>query len=319
MKDQFEHIVTRATILQNVDAIKRKCVDIKLPANPKFETRLIDGLGDIHAKYHGFLIDVWGVLHDGESLYPHALDCLENLCRQDKKIIMLSNAARRVRDMEKELRSYNILPKHYHAVLCSGELTWQSIRAKLEWTSFFGSRGYYLGPERSRSLIKDLEIDWVDNIASADFILNTGAPKGNPLTTTDVDPLLKKASKMNLPMICANPDQVAIRDGQAGICAGALARRYSELGGGQIQYHGKPYGPIYKESMALLGLPVSKVLAIGDAFETDIRGGQDAGFDTCLIASGIHRKELLPLSEVNIFNSAPVDILPTYACEFLSW
>jgi len=290
-----------------------------LSTSLNFETRLIDGLSDIQVKYQGFLIDAWGVLHDGANLYPHALDCLENLCSQGKKLIILSNAARRVRDMEEELRGHNILPEHYHAVLSSGELTWQSIRAAQKASLFFGHRGYYLGPERSRSLIKGLEVDWVDNFANADFILNTGAPKGNPLTTADLEPLLKEASELNLPMICANPDQIAIRGGHPGICAGALAQRYRELGGKQIQYHGKPYVPIYSEAMSLLELPASEVLTIGDAFETDIHGGQNAGLDTCLIASGIHREELLPLSEKNIASSAPFDALPTYACEFLSW
>ena len=315
IKDQFEHIVTPATIPQNVDVIKRKVVDSKLLSKSK----LIGGLNEIHTAYQGFLIDVWGVLHDGCSLYPHALECINKLLKYDKKIIILSNAARRTDVMIEELRGQEILPNHYHTVLSSGELTWQAIQKDLQAGNFYGRLGYYLGPERSRGLIDGLNLDWVDDIAKAEFILNTGTPHGNPQTTIDSDSVLNRAAELKLPMICANPDRIAIRAGLPGICAGTLANRYEELGGGEIQYFGKPYPSIYIEAMAKIGLPASKVLAIGDAFETDIRGGQNAGLDTCLIAAGIHRQELLPLSRSTISAATAIYTAPDYICEHLAW
>lgn len=256
------------------------------------------------------------MLHDGQKAYPYALDCLKNLQALGKKVVILSNAARRCEAMVHELQSVGIMPDLYQSVLSSGELAWKSLHGQ----SFQGKKGYYLGPPRSRGLLEDLELDWVDDIESADFILNTGAPEGNPSTTIDSEALLKTAVSRDLPMICANPDLVAIRGGQAGISAGALARRYKELGACQIEYHGKPHTPIYQHALTLLGsIPPSKVLAIGDAYETDIRGGQNAGLDTCLIAAGIHHETLLPLSIDSLQHSTPVDTKPNYACEYLSW
>ncbi len=120
-------------------------------------------------------------------------------------------------------------------------------------------------------------------------------------------------------MICANPDQTAIRDGTPGICAGALAQRYQQLGASQIIYFGKPHAPIYNEALTLLQLPARQVLAIGDAFATDIRGGQQAGLDTCLIAAGIHRDDLLPLSIESLQAIAPADATPDFLGEYLTW
>ena len=281
--------------------------------------RLIAGLGIIHKQYQGFLIDAWGVLHDGESLYPYALQCLANLRNLGKKVIILSNAARRSETIVEELKSLNIQPENYQAVISSGELTWQAIQQALQNGSFSGRCGYYLGPPRSRGLVDGLELEWVDDVERADFILNTGAPMGNPPTTMDSEDVLIKAASKDIPMICANPDRIAIRGGQAGICAGALAKRYSELGARTIYYHGKPFSPIYTQALALLALKPSRVLAIGDAFETDIRGGQNAGLDTWLIAAGIHRDQLLPLSTRSVQALAPLDALPGFASEYLAW
>ena len=278
--------------------------------------KIISGLADIQQHYKAFLIDAWGVLHDGRQAYPYALDCLKSLQVQGKKVVILSNAARRCAVMALELQALGIGPGLYQSVLSSGELTWKSLCGK----SFRGQHGYYLGPPRSRGLLEGLNLNWVDDIESADFILNTGAPEGNPSNTRGSEALMKTAVSRDLPMICANPDLVAIRGGQAGISAGALAQRYKELGGGQITYHGKPHAPVYQHALALLGTTLpSQVLAIGDAYETDIRGGNNAGLDTCLIAAGIHRETLMPLSLQSLKHSTPVDNQPDYACEYLSW
>lgn len=256
------------------------------------------------------------MLHDGSRPYPYAIECLEKLQVHNKKVVILSNAARRCEVLVRELQSVGIAPALYQSVLSSGELAWKSLQSK----NYKYQKGYYLGPPRSRGLLEGLSQQWVDDIELADFILNTGAPEGNPSTTQDSEVLLQAAVSRDLPMICANPDLVAIRGGQAGISAGALARRYQKLGASQIEYHGKPYAPIYQQALSLLGnMPRTQVLAIGDAYATDIRGGQNAGLDTCLIAAGIHRDELLPLTLESLQHSTPVDIKPDYSCEYLSW
>lgn len=177
MMFRSDDIVTGFTIPQNVDVIKKKCVIQVLRNNLINKLQLIQGLSTVSSHYEGFLIDVWGVLHDGESLYPHALDCLEKLRKHDKKIIILSNAARRTEAMVEELRAHDIRPEFYHAVLSSGELTRRAIDSALKNDTFPGRRGYYLGPDRSLGLLEELALEWVDNIDEADFILNTGAPR----------------------------------------------------------------------------------------------------------------------------------------------
>ena len=34
---------------------------------------------DLAAQYDGFIVDLWGVVHDGVSTYPGAVECLTRL------------------------------------------------------------------------------------------------------------------------------------------------------------------------------------------------------------------------------------------------
>ena len=54
----------------------------------------ISSLSDISSSFDAYLFDLWGVIHDGEHLYPGVLEMLENLHHAGKQIVFLSNAPR---------------------------------------------------------------------------------------------------------------------------------------------------------------------------------------------------------------------------------
>ena len=92
-------------------------------------------------------------------------------------------------------------------------------------------------------------------------------------------------------MICANPDLQVIRGGVRVLCAGALAVRYRELGG-DVRSIGKPDPTIYQPVLQSLGLPVGRVLAVGDALHTDIAGAAGVDIASCWVLSGVHGEAL---------------------------
>ena len=51
----------------------------------------ITGLAALADQYDGYIIDLWGTVHDGVQPYPGAVDCLQALRASGKKIVMLSN------------------------------------------------------------------------------------------------------------------------------------------------------------------------------------------------------------------------------------
>ena len=56
---------------------------------------MLAGLSAVADRYDGFILDLWGVLHDGVRPYPAAVNTLRQLKRQGKRAIILSNGPRR--------------------------------------------------------------------------------------------------------------------------------------------------------------------------------------------------------------------------------
>ena len=56
---------------------------------------LLPGMAALAPRYNGFILDLWGVIHDGVRPYPGAADCLARLRDAGKRCVLLSNAPRR--------------------------------------------------------------------------------------------------------------------------------------------------------------------------------------------------------------------------------
>ena len=56
---------------------------------------IIQGLEELIDCYDGFIVDIWGVIHQGGSAFPEAVHCLEQLRKRKKRVVILSNAPRR--------------------------------------------------------------------------------------------------------------------------------------------------------------------------------------------------------------------------------
>ena len=253
----------------------------------------IDSLQDISDQYDAYLIDAWGVLHDGGQVFPEALACLSFLKAQSKQVVILSNAARRRKAFDEELSKAGIDDSLFDFSLSSGELFWQQFNAgrfKL------GHYCLYLGPERSRGILASLDLQLVDDVVHADFIINAGVEGNQPDVSLQL-PLLKQAAERQLPMLCVNPDLVAIRHGIRGISAGAVARVYEQLGG-YVEYFGKPYPDIYEECLnRLSSVPLSRILMIGDGLQTDILGANSIGIDSLFVTQGIYGERIEAMRE----------------------
>ena len=61
----------------------------------KPEPQSIDGLGEIIAAHDLFLVDQYGVLHDGRKLFPGVVATLNAIKSAGKTSIILTNSGRR--------------------------------------------------------------------------------------------------------------------------------------------------------------------------------------------------------------------------------
>ncbi len=248
---------------------------------------------EIAGGYDGFILDLWGVIHDGVTPYPGAAACLAALQAAGKRVVLLSNAPRRAHVAQEAMRGMGLADDLYTDIMTSGEATHRMLRDRDDaWFAGLGNQVFHLGPERDRNVIERLELARVDDPAAASFVLNTGPDDLHSNTElVDHEPALQACLAAGLPMICANPDFEVIRGGARVICAGLLTARYEALGG-TARWIGKPDPAIYGPVMDMLGLDRGRVLAVGDALRTDIAGAKAAGIDSCWVLGGIHAAEL---------------------------
>jgi len=253
----------------------------------------LDGFAPLAERYDGFILDLWGVIHDGVTPYPGAIDCLARLRASGKATMLLSNAPRRSHVAQEVMRDMGIADALYGGILTSGEATYRALRDRTDpWLASLGNRVLHIGPRRDRSVIEGLDIAVCDDPAEADFVLNTGPDDTrNPHDVAEFEAELRACAAARLPMLCANPDLEVIRGGERVICAGALAARYMQLGG-DVREIGKPHADVYVAVLAEIGLERDRVLAVGDALRTDIAGAASVSIDSCWVLGGIHGEEL---------------------------
>src|ERR1700755_1110205 len=100
------------------------------PTAENKSVRLIAGLSKLAPRYDGFILDLWGVIHDGVAPIPGAIDCLRALIESGKRIVLLSNAPRRADDVVRRITEIGVPSGLYHHVMSSGEEAWQHLHRR---------------------------------------------------------------------------------------------------------------------------------------------------------------------------------------------
>ena len=238
----------------------------------------LDHLSDIFKNYDTFIIDLWGVIHNGVKLNPKAIEVVEKLKNKSKKIVFLSNAPRPSSKVINFLLKMNMDKKYLTNVITSGEAAMHAINKKK-----FGKNFFHLGPPRDTSIFEKIKDNKTD-LEKSDFILCTGLFDEHENDLEYYRKLLK--DHISKKLICTNPDLIVHRGNIEELCAGSVAKVFEELGG-ETAYFGKPHKEVY--SMCFNSN--EKVLAIGDNLRTDIKGANNLNVDCLFISDGVHRDE----------------------------
>jgi len=287
---------------------------------PKF----IPGLSQVHEKYDLYLLDQWGVLHNGVEPYPGVIDTLKALKAHNKYVIILSNSGLRADLNIIRLESLGITRDLYSSVVTSGELAWNLLKeSKGAFSEFRERKCFLISSDNSSRFMKGLDIPLSENLEDADFILLTGLSPD--ISEAVVDWVIDTGISRGLPLICANPDHIRITTEGLKPSAGMVALRYEAAGGAVIQV-GKPFKEIYRFAINSVGCPShTRVLAIGDSLHHDIAGGNSVKCDTMLILQGILSRELTEFKTSEEKESAILRMaqceseIPNWIAETLSW
>ena len=286
-------------------------------------TKIINSFSTILDKYDFFILDQWGVMHDGQKGYKHAINAVNKLIIEDKKLVIISNSSKRKISSINSLKNLGFNKKHFVEVMTSGEMIWHELlKSNKIYKNNFKNCFHIFDKSKEDSLDfrNGLEkFKFVTDIKDANFILGcTPFENTEPL---DYIPILKDALQLNLTFFCANPDFVTIQKEKNVFCMGTISDLYDRMGGNVITL-GKPSIEIYLESFKKIKeLQLSKIVAIGDSLDHDILGANNFGIDSVLITSGIHKNMFRDSYEKGLKklkNNKKWIFEPTYLCKNFS-
>lgn len=266
---------------------------------------------DLIDKYDGFILDQFGVLHNGVHGLEGASELVTELSERGKKLIILSNTSSSAEAAKAKLPNLGFDPNIFIGAVTSGQEASQYIHENFE-----GQKALFFTwkTPRTPSPLKFIElcgnIQVTDKPDEADFVIlhgvdvlrgpgADGEAKEQSLGSyyidasfEAIDPLLKACLDRNLPMICSNPDFTMVRpDEKIAHMPGKIARRYEDMGGKCISF-GKPNVPHFEACLRKLGLPKDRVAHVGDSLHHDIAGANNTGIASVFVTGGVHYKEL---------------------------
>ena len=245
---------------------------------------------DIYDNYDNFIIDQWGVMHDGTNGYKHAIETIEFLKQKKKNLFIISNSSKRKKSSEEKLPKLGFKKSSFINVLTSGEMIWNLINKKYLYSQKDNKCFHIFDDSKEDGLLfrEGLKLSFVNKIEDADFILAC-TPFSN-MQPIDYVPILNTAIEKKLIMYCANPDFETLDKNSENniICMGAISEIYNKMGGVVI-IKGKPEIDIYIETTKSINLDKTKTVAVGDSLFHDIMGANNFSIDSILVKSGIHK------------------------------
>lgn len=274
----------------------------------------MDGIGQLAERFDHFIIDQFGVLHDGMRPYDGAPEALVRLKEAGKQVLLLSNSGKRSSPNEARLVKLGFAERSWDHFISSGEIAWGILHHRLAARTGPPLTCLLISRDGDRSAVDGLELDLVQSGASADIILLT-ASEADRYELDYYRALLAPAAERGVPCYCTNPDKTMLTSVGPRPGAGHLADLYAEMGG-KVVWIGKPYPEIYQAARTCLGSPPdNRIVCVGDSVEHDIVGGARAGLSTALVETGIFAG-LSDAAKTKLFqqhDATPAYLLPSFA------
>jgi HAD superfamily hydrolase (TIGR01459 family) len=232
--------------------------------------RKLSGLCEIARDFDAMLIDQFGVIHDGQKLYPGAAEVMAELRALNMPVIVMTNSGKRAAPNIARIIGMGVERNQFLDCISSGEVAFQTLSVK---------KAYLIGKQGVDYAFDPVEFVERPEDAEAMLILGSNAPQ------TSLKDYRQLLAGISLPAICCNPDKLMVTRFGLLPAPGAIAAIYEEMGG-KVWWIGKPYAAIYQHALKQLGNP-KRVLCIGDSTEHDVAGGRAAGLSTLLVKQGV--------------------------------
>jgi len=262
-----------------------------------------------------FVLDQWGVLHDGSAPYPAAIAALRALKSAGTRLAVLSNSGKRAAPNAARITSMGFDEGLFGLVMTSGEALWQDFAAgRVTAQRLFAIDR---APGDAADWARGLDIALADTLDTADAVLLMGLP--DDAAPDAFQCVLDFALARKLPLLCTNPDRASPRaDGVIVASPGALAHAHAARGG-EVWFYGKPHSPVFRAVEAALGVAPARLLLVGDSLEHDIAGANAAGWASAFVRGGLHAAEFAGRTPVleTLARIALPGAVPTFTLQHL--
>lgn len=266
--------------------------DNSAPEPPRRSARPIQGLEQLFALFDVFVLDQWGVLHEGNQLYPGVIPFLAEARRRDKDIIILTNSSKSsARNVERLEARFGLPRGSYTALVSSADLVLAWAKGAAEEVPLPAPQAVFVvADEGDEQLLNSAGVETVSDIAHADAVALLSLSVEDSLA--DHRTWLEAGPRMRLPLVCPSADVHTVRPhGVFSGMAGAI-RSYAESGG-EVHNLGKPSASIYARCRTLMRMTdPSRIVMVGDQIASDVVGAKSQGWSTVLVETGAGRRAL---------------------------
>jgi HAD superfamily hydrolase (TIGR01450 family) len=248
-------------------------------------------------RHGGALIDAYGVLVDARGALPGAAELIAELTARALPFAIVTNDASRSQDTYRaRFAGYGIAIAADRFVTSGSLLAGYFARGKLA-----GARCAVLGTDDSRDYVRRAggEIVPLAKGMAVEVVVvcdDDGFPflEGIELVISAAVRAIDHGRPLAL--VLPNPDLVYPKgDGELGVTAGAialvveaaLAQRFPQQPP-RFERLGKPAPHLFAAGAALLDVPVTRLVMIGDQLDTDVAGANAAGMAVALV-EGVSR------------------------------
>ena len=219
------------------------------------------------------LLDLSGVLYDGDAVVPGAVEALRTAREAGLMLRFVTNTSQRTRDK---------LLRHLHDFgfeLAQEEL-FTAVDAARQWLAERRLRPYCLVHEAIRSEFQDFEQRDPNAVLIAD------AAEGFTYEA------LNHAFRLCLegaPLLCVGYNRYFTAAGQLWLDAGAFVRAVEFAADAEAVVVGKPSAEFFRQVLVSAKATAPESLMVGDDVFGDVEGALGVGMHACLVRTGKYR------------------------------
>jgi len=271
-------------------------------------------MSEIVGLFDLFVFDQYGTLHDGLAVYRGARTVFAELHSAGKKIAIVSNSGRTGQENCARLSNLGFAVDGI-PVITSGDCLQLWLKQRYPRRR---PKAFVLG----HSIESLASCEQTTEVEQAELVIFNGLAAG--LTETEIIQQLNESLKKGIPLVCANPDEIALEGARSYRATGSFAREY-QLRGGTVTFIGKPFPLIF--DMLKIKFPdidAARVICVGDSLEHDVKGAALAGIKSLWLLNGVHRSEFIGMAPNAKWRTvrkflAGVNVQPDFVMEELAW